>query len=322
MHRRSFLKSATAAVALTTLGRPALASGYPERAVTLWVPYAVGGNADLTARLFADALSGPLGQTVVVGNKAGGGGAIGATHIISSRPDGYNLLFSAPSVFSVIPHLTKVSYDWTGIRPVAFVSKTPLVLVVRKSSQYTSLKGVIEAARATHQGVAMGYSGLGTPNHLAMLNLESIAQVRFNGIAYKGSGPMLQDILAGHIELAADQYSTSRPYIESGDLVPIAVFGEALAALPGIPTVSTLGPEPFDVTTYLGISAPSATPDTVVSRLQEAIRIALADARFKEGMERMGSQIHLGTAAEFSSTMQKEEAFMKQMIASGRVALS
>lgn len=319
MQRRTFLKAAAAGAALTAAGTPVLAAGYPERAVTIWVPYAVGGNADLTARLFADALSRPMGQTVIVGNKAGGGGAIGAMHVIDSRPDGYNLLFSAPSVFSVTPHLTKVSYGMGGIRPVAIVSKTPLVLVVRKGSKHASLQAVVDAAKASPGGVAMGYSGLGTPNHLAMLNLESVGKVNFNGIAYKGSGPMLQDMLAGHIELAADQISTSKPYIASGDLVPIAVFGAPVDSLPGVPSVSTLGPEPFDVTTYLGISAPSSTPDDVVQRIQEAIRVALDDDRFKQGMEKLGTQVHWGTADQFATIMQKEDEFMKTMLASGRI---
>lgn len=318
MHRRTFLQTAAAA-ALTPMIGKTLANTYPTRAVTLWVPYAPGGNGDLTARLFADALTKSIGQSVIVGNKGGGGGAIGAAHVISSKPDGYNLIFSAPSVFSVTPHLVKTSYSTADIKPVCLVSATPLVLVVRKSSKHKSLKALVDAARTAPGEVPMGYSGLGTPNHLAMLNLESVGNVKFNGIAYKGSGPMLQDMLAGHIELAADQVSTSRPYIESGDLIPIAVFGAPQASLPGVPSVSTLGPEPFDVTTYLGVAAPKDTPDTITSALQKAAEAALNDARFKNGIAKMGSQVHWGSAADYATIMQKEDAFLRQMVASGRV---
>lgn len=287
MHRRTLLRAAGAAAALPAFG--ALAQSYPSRPITLLVPYAAGGNADLTARLFAEALSKTIGQSVVVDNKAGGGGAIGAQAVIGSRADGHMLLFSAPSVFSVTPHLVKVNYSMANIRPVCLVSKTAMILVARKNSKYKSLQDLVAAAKAGNGAVQMAYSGLGTPNHLALLNLETVAGVRFTAVPYKGSGPMLQDMLAGVVEVGPDQYSTSRPYIESGDLVPIGVFGPKLAALPNVPQVSTLGPEPFDATTYLGISAPVGTPDAVVAAIQKAVQPALEDPRFVAGMAKMGT---------------------------------
>lgn len=319
MHRRHLLRAMGAAAIALPAARGALAQAYPSRPITVLVPYAAGGNADLTARLFADALARTIGQSVVVDNKAGGGGAIGATHVIGSRPDGHTLLFCAPSVFSVTPHLVKVNYGPASIRPVCLVSKTPLVLVVRKGSKYKSLADLVEAAKAGNGAVQMGYGGLGTPNHLAMLNLEAVAQVRFTGVPYKGSGPMLQDMLAGHIEVAPDQISTSKPYIESGDLVPIAVFGPKLAALPNVPSVSSLGAEPFDVTTYLGLSAPLGTPDAVVAAVQKAVQPALEEARFVAGMAKLGTSVHWGPGQEFERLMRSEDSFMKQMVASGRV---
>lgn len=318
MDRRTLLQAAGLALAAPLPGL-GFAQAFPSRPLTLVVPYAAGGNADLTARLFGDALSKTVGQSVIVENKGGGGGAIGAMHLVGSRPDGHTLLFSAPSVFSVTPHLVKVGYTLTQIRPVCLVSKTPLVLVVKKGSRFKSLADVVQAAKAGASAVAMGYSGLGTPNHLAMLDLEMVAGVSFNGIAYKGSGPMLQDMLAGQIELAADQISTSRPYIESGDLVPLAVFGAPLEQLPGVPSISTLGKEPFDVTTYLGIAAPSGTPDAVVATVQAAASAAVQDARFQAGMLKMGSSVFWGTAQVYERTMRAENDFMQQMVASGRV---
>ena len=318
MHRRTILQAAGATLAASSVGL-AGAQTFPSRPITLLVPYAAGGNADLTARLFADALSRTIGQSVVVDNKAGGGGAIGAMSVIGARPDGHTLLFCAPSVFSVTPHLVKVSYSTGSIRPVCLVSKTPLVLVARKNSKYKTLSDLVQAARAGSGAVHMGYSGLGTPNHLAMLNLESVAQVRFTGVPYKGSGPMLQDMLAGLIEVAPDQISTSRPYIESGDLIPIAVFGQRLPSLPNTPMVSTLGPEPFDVTTYLGISAPVGTPDAVVAAIQKAAVPALEDARFTAGMAKLGTSVHSGSGQDFERLMRAENDFMRQMAAAGRV---
>lgn len=318
MLRRTFLQAATASLA-AVVARPSFAQTYPARPITLWVPYAVGGNADVTARLFADALGRQFKQAVIVGNKPGGGGAIGAMHIIQSAPDGMNLLFSAPSVFSVTPHLVKVSYGTDNIQPVCLVSKTPLVLVVKKGSRFKSLADVVRVARERAESVAMGYSGLGTPNHLAMLDLEAVGQVRFNGIAYKGSSPMLQDLLANQIEIGADQISTSKPYIDAGTLVPLAVFGPLQPALPGVPSVSTLAPEPFDVTTYLGVAGPKNLPDEIMQVLQKAGGAAVQDAKFVEGMTKLGSFVQWGTAQDYQRIMGKEDAFMRTMVAEGRV---
>jgi tripartite-type tricarboxylate transporter receptor subunit TctC len=254
-----------------------------------------------------------------VDNKGGGGGAIGATQVIGSRPDGHTLLFSAPSVFSVTPHLVKVAYGPANVRPVCLVSKTPLVLVVRKNSKYKTLADLVQAAKSQPEAVQMGYSGLGTPNHLAMLNLEAVAGVRFTGVPYKGSGPMLQDMMAGQIEVAPDQFSTSKPYIESGDLVPIAVFGQKLPQLPAVPSVSSIGAEPFDVTTYLGIAAPAGTPDAVITAIQKAAAPATEDAKFTAGMARLGASVHFAQGRDYERLMRSENDFMRQMVASGRV---
>lgn len=318
MQRRELLRAA-GALAATPFASAARAQAFPSRPVTLLVPYAAGGNADLTARLFADALSKTIGQSVVVDNKGGGGGSIGAMHVIGSKPDGHTLLFSAPSVFSVTPHLVKVGYSTANIKPVGLVSKTPLVLVVRKGSKHKSLAELVQAAKAAQGTLAMGYSGLGTPNHLALLNLESVGGVRFNPVAYKGSGPMLQDMLVGTIEVGADQISTSKPYIDSGDLIPLAVFGEPLPMLPGVPSVSTLGPEPFDVTTYLGMAAPLGTPDAVLAAIQKAGSEAVKDARFAGGITKLGSAVHWAAGQDYARLMNNEDAFMRKMVAEGRV---
>lgn len=318
MDRRTLLRVTGAALAAPMAGLT-LAQTFPSRPITLVVPYAAGGNADLTARRFADALGKVSGQSVIVDNRAGGGGAIGALHVVGARPDGYTLLFSAPSVFSVTPHLVKVSYTLASVRPVCLVSKTPLVLVVKKGSRFKSLADLVQVAKANAGAVAMGYSGLGTPNHLAMLDLEMVAGVSFNGIAYKGSGPMLQDLLAGQVEVGADQISTSKPYIESGDLIPLAVFGAPLEQLPNVPSISTLGKESFDVTTYLGIAAPAGTPDDIVTAIQGAAKVAVEDARFQEGMLKLGSTVSWGVGQAYQRNMQAENDFMRTMVASGRI---
>jgi tripartite-type tricarboxylate transporter receptor subunit TctC len=318
MHRRTLLRAGALALAAPSIGR-AQTRAYPSGPITLVVPYAAGGNADLIARLFADALTKTVGQAVIVDNRAGGGGAIGATMVVGAKPDGYTVLFSAPSVFSVTPHLVKVGYTVSSIRPVCLVSKTPLILVARKGGRFQSLNAVVQAAKAEPGIVPIGYGGLGTPNHLAMLNLESVAQIRFSGVPYKGSAPMLQDLLGGQIDIGADQISTSKPYIDSGGLVPLAVFGSPLALLPGVPSVSSLGAEPFDVSTVLGIAAPVGTPDAQVASLQAAANKAVQDERFVAGMDKLSSSVFAGSGQDYDRFMRSEDKFFSEMITSGRV---
>lgn len=317
MHRRQLLKAAStalAACALPSLGR-AKAFSHP---ISLIVPYAAGGNGDVTARLFAEALGRVLGQSVVVENRAGGGGAIGANYVIGAKPDGMTLIFSAPGVFSVTPQLIKVNYTIANIQPVCLVSKVPLVLVAKKG-KYKNLQDLIGAAKARSQEVSMGYGGLGTPNHLAMLDLEEVAGVKFNGVPYRGSAPMLQDLLAGQIDAGTDQITTSQPLIESGALAAIAVFGEPLDALPNVPSISTLGKEPFDVTTYLGAAAPVGTPQAVLAELQKACKAATEDAKFIAGMKKIGSTVYWGSGQDYERSMRAENDFVKKMVAAGRI---
>lgn len=319
MKRRCLLRSAALALG-AGIGAKTMAQDFPWRPITLVVPYAVGGNADLTARLLAPALSRAVGQTVVVDNKAGAGGSIGALHVIHSRPDGHTLLLSATGVFSITPQLLKVGYTAASVRPVCLLTKTALVLVAKKGSRYQSLTDIVQAARARPGAVSIGHSGLGTPNHLAQLNLEIAANVRFNVVPYKGSGPMLQDMLAGQIDVAADQISTSKPYIDSGDLLALAVFGPPLPALSGVPQLSSLGPEPFDTTTRLGLAAPPGTPDQVLAILRKALAAALADSGFAAAIAKTGAQIAWGDERDYARLVRDESAFVQQMIAAGRIA--
>lgn len=317
MHRRQLLKAAGAAVAFSALPSLGRTKALPHP-ISLIVPYAVGGNGDVTARLFADALTRVLDQSVIVENKAGGGGAIGANYVIGSKPDGTTLIFSAPGVFSVTPHLVKVDYTIASIQPVCLVSKVPLVLVARKG-KYKNLEDLIRAAGARSQEVSLGYGGLGTPNHLAMLDLEQVAGVKFNGVPYRGSAPMLQDLLAGQIDVGTDQITTSQPLIESGALAPIAVFGAPLEAFPDVPSISTLGKEPFDVTTYLGVAAPVGAPRAIMAELQKACRMATEDAKFISGMGKIGSTVYWGSGQDYERSMQAENDFVKKMTAAGRI---
>ena len=317
-HRRTFL-AAAGAVGLQSLAGPSFGQAYPSRTITLVVPYAAGGNADLTARMFADALRRTTGQAVIVENRAGGGGSIGAMYVLGAKPDGYTLLFSVPGVFSVTPHLVKTQYGMSDIKPVAFISKTDLLLVARKGGKYKTLSQVIDAARANPGSVSVGYGGIGTPNHLALLNLETAAKVKMTGVPYKGSAPMLQDLLGGQVDVGTDQMSTSKPYLESGTLVPLGVFGAGIAGMPSVPLISSLGAEPYDVTTYLGLAAPKGTPDAVVAALQAVTRTALEDTSLQVALAKVGADVHYGSGKDYEQSMHREDEFIRKMMDTGQL---
>jgi tripartite-type tricarboxylate transporter receptor subunit TctC len=318
IQRRTFLQAAAAA-GVSSAVASAWADTFPSHSLAMTVPYAPGGNGDFTARIVAEGMSRVLGQTVVVENRAGGGGALGANYVIKARPDGYTLLFTGTGVFSVTPQLVDAKYGIGDIKGVGFASKTPMVLVAPKNSKYKTLDDLMQGVRSGAK-LEVGYGGVGTPNHLAVLNLETLAKAPIVGVPYKGSAPMLQDLLGGQIAAGTDQMTTSKSYIESGALVALGVFGAPLESLPKVPSVSTLGPELFDVNTYLGLAAPLGTPDAVVATLRGALKQALDDPKLKQALAQVGSATYAGDGKDFENFMRRENDLVAQMIAQGKIA--
>jgi tripartite-type tricarboxylate transporter receptor subunit TctC len=315
--RRTVISGAVAAGVSSPWVR-AFAQAFPTHPVTMVVPYAAGGNADFTARLLAEAMAKALGQPVIVENKAGGGGAIGATYVIKAKPDGYTIIFCGTGVFSITPQLVDAKYGIADIRPIGFASKTPMVLVAPKSGKYKTLDDLLKGVRSGAK-VEIGYGGIGTPNHLALLNFEAIAKSPVVGVPYKGSAPMLQDLLGGQISVGTDQLTTSKPYLEGGQLVALAVFGPPLESMPQIPSLSSIGTEAFDVTTYLGLSAPAGTPDVAMGVLREALKRALDDPRLNAAMAQNGSAVYKADGREFEAFTRREGQFVATMIAQGKI---
>ncbi|CAN5353042.1 tripartite tricarboxylate transporter substrate binding protein [soil metagenome] len=316
--RRSLLAVST--LLLATAFGPASAQSYPNRPVVLVVPYAAGGNGDFTARLFAEAFGKVIGQPVIVENRAGGGGAIGASFVTNAKPDGYTLLVAAKGVFSVTPNIVKTSYTIGDFTPISFISRTPLVLVTRKSSKFASLEALSAAAAAEPGKVPFGISATGSDNHVATLRLEQAIGRSFVPIAYKGSGPMLQDLLGGQIEVGIDQLTTSKPYIESGDFKVLAVLGDSSEPLlAAAPTLEKLGVKPFAGETALGVLGPRGLPTAIVQALEVATRKALEDPKLIASLQKSGAATYTGKRGEYESDVKAESDFVQQMVAAGKI---
>lgn len=311
---------AAAVLATMTLALPALAQQFPQKPVTLVVPFAPGGNLDLVARTLAPALGQALGQSVIVDNRAGAGGAIGASYVARAQPDGHTLLVSTPNALVVLPLLTKTSYALDNFAPIGLAATTPLVMVVQGKGPYANVEALLTAARAGPGKVAAGHAGPGTTNHVALLQLEQAGKLSLNAVPYKGSAPALTDLIGGQIDLVVDQLTSSAAHIQAGSLRAVAVMSrERDPALPNVPTLREAGLANFEATTATGLLAPAGTPKDVIDTLNAALRKTLADDAVKRRLTSVGSPGQASSPAEWQATLKKEEASAKVLAQAGRL---
>jgi tripartite-type tricarboxylate transporter receptor subunit TctC len=322
LHRRTFLNIGAGLTAAAALGFAMAISAqtFPDRPITLVVPFPPGGNNDVVARTISEPMSKILGQPVVVENRAGGGGAIGTTYVATAKPDGLTLLIAPPGQIATLPQMLNVGYTIKSFKPVGFANKTSMVLVSRKDDKrFKNLAEFIAYARANPGKLNVAHGGPGTPNHLAALQLEQVAGVQFNIIPYKGSAPMIQDLLGAQIDAIMDQVTSSRPHFETA-LQPIAVIGTRPdAGLPGVPTIGSLGLKEFDSTTYVGMLAPAGTPDATVAILAAALKKALEAPNVVSTFTKVGSAPYPGDAKEFAENMQRENDLAIAMVKAGKL---
>lgn len=320
--RRHLLGWAAACAAAPLAPLSALAStAFPRKPVTLVVPFAAGGNLDLVARAIAPALQEALGQSIVVDNRAGAGGAIGAMAAARAEADGHTLLVTTPNALTVLPRMVKTQYALQDFTPVGRVSSTALVLVTRgQGSPFADAGALLQAARQKPGTVTMGHAGLGTTNHVALMLLEDATGARFNLVAYKGGAPALVDVMGGQTDVGCDQLSSSLQHIQSGALRALAVMGATRdPLLPGVPTLQEAGVKGFDASTTTGLLAPRATPADVAATLNAAVNRALADTQVRERLRSISSVARPGTAQAWGELLRQEDQRAQQLAASGRL---
>lgn len=322
MQRRHLMKAGALAAASLALGPRAFAQGgFPHKPITLIVPFAPGGNTDLVARTFAVAFGKALGQSVVVDNRGGGGGAIGANVVARAPADGYNLLVAGGGVVAVLPEMIKTPYALSNFTPLGLVNKSSMVLLARKNeTRFKNLKELADYARSADGKLTAAHSGPGTPNQLALLQLESLLKAKFTVVSYKGAGPALVDLIGGQIDVAFDQITGSMQHIKAGTLQALAVVGPTPdPALPEVPTVSQLGLGDIDGTTYLGILAAAGTPKDVLDKLSAALQQAAKDPQYVETMRTMGAVAQGSPPAEFHRILHAEQTLAQQAVKDGRL---
>ena len=269
----------------------AAAQAFPAKPIRIIVPFAPGGNVDVTARVVSAAMSKSLNQSVIVENRTGAGGKIGAEIAMKSPADGYTLMMGSNSSLSVAPSLFK---DWpydplTGVAPISFLAAVPFVLITQPGLGAESVAAFIELAKRKPGSVSMASAGNGTSNHLVGELFQALTGTQFLHVPYKGAGPALQDVVAGRVDVLFDQVTSSSAFIEQGRVRPLAVSSaERWKTLPSTPTFTEAGVQDFVITNFTGLVAPAGTPADVIAVLYRAALEALKDESVRKSFASMG----------------------------------
>ena len=305
--RRDQLRLAGFLLALT----PALARAepaYPNKTVKLVIPYPPGGGTDITGRAMAQKLSELLGQSVVIENKPGATGMIGAASVAKSAPDGYTILFGAASEMAINASLFKnMTYDPRhDFEPVSLVATFPLVFVAPAGRPQT-LGDLIDIARQKPGTVSYGSIGSGSPQHLAAELLSSMAKVKLLHVPYKGSGPLVQDAVGGHLDMAVSSVPPAVPLVRAGKLRALAVTSaQRSEALPDVPTMAELGFAGYEFNTWVGVAVPKGTPKEIVDRLRAGLVAALGASEVQAALRDQGAVPVGSTPSQFSQFVRDE----------------
>jgi len=325
MQRRTLIQRSFAASAfllgggLTALTAAAQGNWPTGKAITYLVPFPPGGNTDTLARVISTPLSKALGTPVIIDNKGGAGGSVGSAIAARAAPDGYTILGGTISSHAINVSLyAKLDYDPVkSFVPVAMLGSGPLVLVVPASSPYKTLQEVLAAskAKAKDGGLSSASPGNGTSPHMAMELLANQSGVKFTHVPYKGSGPAVQDVIGGQVDMMFDTTLIVGPHIQSGKLRPIAVTSsKRLESLPDVPTIAEAGQKGFDMGSWQAVFAPAGTPKPIVDRLHAEIMKIVATSEVQERLKGFGMLPSSMTPAELGAYQKAEVAKWAQVI--------
>jgi tripartite-type tricarboxylate transporter receptor subunit TctC len=287
--KRVILAAAISALGLTG----AQAQSYPSRPITIIVPFAAGGPTDVIGRALAEKMRATLGQPVLIENVTGAGGSIGATRGAQAAPDGYTISMGNTGTHVASGAIYPLKFDLlTDLEPLALIATNPMLVVTKKDLAATNLGDLIAMLKASPGQVAAGTAGVGSASHLAAVYFQSVSGTKLNFVPYRGTGPAMQDLVAGQIDMIVDQTSNSINQVKAGSIKAYVVSDEKrLTAAPEVPTAAEAGLPGFQVAVWNGFWLPKGTPKDVTAKLSAAVIEALADATVRKRLADLGLDI-------------------------------
>lgn len=313
--RQIVISAVVAGIGLTAAG--AAYADYPDRTVKIIVPFAPGGSTDILARILAEEFSEEFGQPFIVENKAGAAGNIGGSYVARSKPDGYTLMIAAAGPTVINPSL----YEDMGfspvddLAPITAITREHNIMAVNADSDIHNLQEFFEVAKNQDEPLSFGSPGIGTPGHLAGELLKHEKDLNLTHVPYKGSGPAVVDLVAGHIDFMIDNMPPLLPQIEAGKLRAIAVPSlERSQATPEVPTFKESGMDDYVIMAWKGLMAPAGTPDDIIHALYEATQKIVHQPEIAERLSGLGAEPEANTPEEYAQQIQDETAWWAELI--------
>ena len=304
------------------LAGPAFAAGYPERTITVIVPFPPGGASDATARLVTAKLAERLAQTIVVDNRGGANGAIGAVAVKQAKADGYTLMVGSIGVFAINPALFKdLKYDpQKDFDLLSLAVRTPNVLVMNPAFPVNNVRELIEHLRRNPDKITFASSGSGSSDHLTAALFWQKTQTSGIHVPYRGGGPAINDLVAGHADVSFQNLGAISEQVKAGKLKALAVTGEArAAALPGVPTMAEAGVPNLEVYSWQAVAAPRGLPTDVRARLETELVASAQAPDVKARFEQIGFDVVASTGAQFEAFLAGEIARWREVIETGNI---
>ncbi len=312
LKRRTLLGASGLVLAAPSIVR---ADTFPSKQIRWVIPFAPGGNYDVTSRIVADPMSRELGQTVLIDNKPGAGGVVGLDAAVQAPADGYTIVMASFTVAYVAPIFAGKEQMVKALAPISILTTAPTMIVARSNGRFADMGQLLAEAKSKPGTVTMGHSGNGTTNHVGILRLQLNENIKFNIIPYKGSGPGIADLLAGNIDCFSDQLPSSMPHIKDGKLRALVNFGlERIPDLPDVPTLKDVGCKPFEGGTTAGVFVRLDTPQPLVDRLNKAVVAGLKDPAANKRLRELGAIVRPSTPQQFTDALKADEANVAELL--------
>lgn len=323
MNISSFLRRACGAAVLLLAAAGTAAQDFPQRTVKLVAPFAPAGAVDILARILAERLAPMYGQSVVVENKPGASGHLGAQLVAKAPGDGYTLLVGTIGIHAAHGSYKKLTYDPAAeLQPIAILGESPNVVVVPANSPYRSFADLLADAKANPGRINAANAGAGSSVHMITALFELMAGVRVKQIPYKGSGPALVDLIGGQVDVMFDNMSSSLPHVQSGKLRALAITGPARdKRLPGVPTIAEAGVPGYSGTSWFTVAAPRGMPPALVERLNKDVQRAMATPEAVAQLDKLGITFTPNTPEQAAAYFRSETVKWNRVIEAAKLQL-